>query len=187
MSNQEFFLWSSAALFVIGTPLCLWFLRREYRLRGKLSWFGTILHFVLYGLHGMFSGLLAWGPAEIPPMSAFAWLGIPLMVFGFGVVLYAMDFFKTFSRWLGSNLPGLSTGKLYRYSRNPQFIGYGLFILGFFIAWWNPLAWLGLFGYLGLVYAVTLVEEEHLTRVYGDAYRQYCQQTPRYFGIRKSQ
>ena len=89
------------------------------------------------------------------------------------------------SCWLGSNTPGLHTNGLYRYSRNPQFVGYGLFVFGFLVAWWNALAWIGLLSYIVLAYAVTLVEEEHLTRTYGDSYRAYCQRVPRYLGIPK--
>jgi protein-S-isoprenylcysteine O-methyltransferase Ste14 len=138
----------------------------------------------MYGFHGMFCGALAWGNA-MPSMGKLAWLGIPVMVVGLGITVYAMDLFQKFSRWLGSNVPGLQTNGLYRYSRNPQFVGYGLLILGFFIVWWNSLSWLGLLSYVALAYAVTLVEEEHLTRTYGEAYREYCQRVPRYLGLPK--
>jgi protein-S-isoprenylcysteine O-methyltransferase Ste14 len=118
-------------------------------------------------------------------MGELAWLGILLMVIGLIVTVAAMDLFRTFSRWVGNSTPGLQTKGLYRYSRNPQFVGYGLFILGFFIVWWNSLAWLGLLAYAALAYAVTLVEEEHLIRTYGNSYREYCQQVPRYLGLPK--
>lgn len=123
----------SGLLFLIFSPLCLWWLRREYKQRGKLTWLGSILHVVMYGFHGMFCGMLAWGAeSTVPPMGALAWLGLPLMVIGAGITIYAMDLFQKFSRWVGSDTPGLQTNKLYRYSRNPQFVGYGLFIFGFF-------------------------------------------------------
>jgi len=176
----------SGLLFLIFSPLCLWWLQREYKQHGKLTWFGSILHVVMYGFHGMFCGMLAWGAGSaLPPMSGFAWLGMPLMVIGAGITFYAMDLFQKFSRWLGSDIPGLQTNGLYRYSRNPQFVGYGLLILGFFIAWWNSLSWLAILSYAALVYAVTLVEEEHLIRTYGESYRDYCQRVPRYLGLPK--
>ncbi len=54
----------------------------------------------------------------------------------------------------------------------------------------NPgLLWLAggifLMSYAALAYAVTPVEEEHLTKTYGDSYRSYCQRVPRYLGISK--
>ena len=183
--NYASLLWLAGVIFVLFSTFALWALRREYQQRGKLSWFGSTIHVVGYAVHGMFCSLLAWGPAGVPPLGQIAWLGVPLMVLGLGITIYAMDWFRTFSRWVGNNTPGLFTNGLYRYSRNPQFVGYGLFILGFFIVWWTPLAWVGFLSYIALAYAVTLVEEEHLTRAYGDSYRQYCQRVPRYLGIPK--
>ena len=100
-------------------------------------------------------------------------------------MLLGMDLFRKFSRWLGSDTPGLKTNGLYRYSRNPQFVGYGLAILGYILAWWNSLAWIGLLAYATLAYVVTRIEEEHLTHIYGDSYREYCQCVPRYLGLPK--
>lgn len=178
-------LWLAGGIFLFFSAFSLWFLRREYRLNGKLSWLGSFVHVAIYSVHGMMSGLIAWGPENVPPVGPLAWIGIPLMIVGLGITLYAMDLFRSFSRWLGNGTPGLATNGLYRFSRNPQFVGYGLLILGFFIAWWNTLAWIGLLSYVALAYAVTLVEEEHLKRTYGDSYREYCQRVPRYLGFPK--
>ena len=125
----------SGLLFLVLSPLALWWLRREYKRHGKLTWFGSLVHVVMYAFHGMFCGTLALGASGSIPMGELAWLGILLMVTGLVVTLAAMDLFRTFSRWVGNNTPGLQTKGLYRYSRNPQFVGYGLFILGFFLAW----------------------------------------------------
>ena len=118
--------------FLFFTVFSLWFLRREYRLRKKLTWAGSIVRVAMFAVHGMFCSLLVWGPETMPAMGAGAGLGIALMLVGLGVMIYAMDLFRRFSRWLGSDTPGLTTNGLYRFSRNPQFVGYGLFILGFF-------------------------------------------------------
>jgi protein-S-isoprenylcysteine O-methyltransferase Ste14 len=176
---------ASGLLFLVFSPLALWWLRREYKQHGRLTWFGSLVHVVVYAVHGMFCGILALGAEGTLPAGRFAWFGIPLIVIGLVVTFVAMDLFRTFSRWVGNNTPGLYMKGLYRYSRNPQFVGYGLFILGFFITWWNALAWIGLLTYAILAYAVTLIEEEHLTRTYGDSYREYCQRVPRYFGLPK--
>ena len=175
----------SGLLFLVFSPLSLWWLQREYKQQGKLHWFGSTVHVGMYAFHGMFCGTLALGAGGSNPMGELAWLGILVMVIGLAITLAAMDLFHTFSRWVGSDTPGLQMNGLYRYSRNPQFVGYGLFILGFFVTWWNSLAWLGLLSYVALAYAVTLVEEEHLIRTYGESYRDYCQRVPRYFGLPK--
>jgi protein-S-isoprenylcysteine O-methyltransferase Ste14 len=175
--------WLAGGIFVFFSAFSLWFLRRDYRLNKKLSWLGSAVHVVVYAIHGMFSSLLVWGTETVPPIGPLAWLGIPLMIIGLAITFYAMDFFRTFSRWVGNATPGLATSGLYRYSRNPQFVGYGLFVFGFLVVWWNALAWIALLSYAALAYGITLVEEEHLTKTYGDSYRSYCQRVPRYLGI----
>jgi len=170
----------AGGIYLVFTPLILLYLRREYRARGKLSWIGSILHFLLYAPHAMFSCVMAWGTEGIAPLGPLAWIGVPLMILGLGITIYAMDLFQVFSRWVGSQTPGLQTGGLYRFSRNPQFVGYGLLILGYVVAWWNAWAWLGMLSYCILVYAVARVEEEHLARVYGEAYREYCARVRRF-------
>jgi len=172
-------------IFTLFTVFSLWLLRREYRLNGKLTWLGSLVHVVMYAVHGMLSGLLLWGPATVPAMGPGSAAGIALMVIGLGITAYAMDLFRTFSRWLGNNTPGLTTNGLYRFSRNPQFVGYGLFILGFTIAWWTPLAVIVLFTYALLVTSVARVEEEHLTKTYGQSYLDYCDRVPRFIGRSK--
>ena len=117
-------------LFVVFSVFSLWYLRREYRLHGGLSRFGALVHVMMFVVNGMFVGMLVWGPIGIPPMEGLPWLGVPLMAIGLGGVIYAMDLFRCFSRWLGSGTPGLKTGGLYAYSRNPQFVGYGLLFWG---------------------------------------------------------
>ena len=171
--------------FIIFSVFSLWYLRRQYRLRDKLSWFGALLHVMMFVINGMFVGMLACGLNAIPPMGSLYWLGVPLMVVGLGIVFYAMDFFRNFSRWLGNDTPGLKTVGLYNFSRNPQFVGYGLLILGVVITWGKLLGGIGLLSYLVLAHFVALVEEEHLTRVYGQSYRDYCARVPRFIGLLK--
>lgn len=175
-------------LFTVALSLILfslWYLRYEYRARGRLTGFGSFVHVAMYAIHGMFSGLLLWGPVNIPPMGSWAIVGIVLMVLGLSVTVFAMDLFRSFSRWLGNGTPGLATNGLYRYSRNPQFVGYGMLILGFTVAWWKPSASLILITYALLAYCVASLEEEHLTRVYGQSYVEYCAHVPRFLGLPK--
>jgi hypothetical protein len=51
----------SGLLFLVLSPLALWWLRREYKQHGKLTWFGSLVHVVMYAFHGMFCGTLALG------------------------------------------------------------------------------------------------------------------------------
>ena len=137
----------------------------------------------MYGVHGMFSSLLVWGQSSVPALGTGGGIGIVLMVIGFGIMIYAMDLLHTFSRWLGNDTPGLKTNGLYRFSRNPQFVGYGILILGFIVAWWTPPGLIALVTFAILAYSVTRMEEEHLTRVYGQSYLDYCARVPRFIGL----
>jgi protein-S-isoprenylcysteine O-methyltransferase Ste14 len=72
----------------------------------------------------------------------------------------------------------------YRYVRNPMYVGALLALLGY--AAWFQSAWL--LGYAGAVALafhafVVLYEEPHLGRVFGEAYRRYCEAVPRW-GVR---
>ncbi|NOH01968.1 MAG: isoprenylcysteine carboxylmethyltransferase family protein [Chloroflexi bacterium] len=169
--------------FVVFAVFSLWYLQKEYQQRGKLSWRGSAVHVTMFAVNGMFVALSAWGPNGVPPMTGLAWLGVPLMVVGAGIVVYAMDMFRKFSRWLGNDTPGLATSGLYSLSRNPQFVGYGLLILGVVVAWGRATGWIGLLSYFALAYFTARVEEEHLTRVYGQSYRDYCSRAPRFIGL----
>jgi protein-S-isoprenylcysteine O-methyltransferase Ste14 len=175
-------LWAVGAFFVVFSTFSLGYLRRDYQRRGKLSRVGSLVHVMMYVVNGMFVGMLIWGTLLVPPMRGRPWLGVPLMVVGFGTLVVAMDLFRGFSRWLGSATPGLRTGGVYGVSRNPQLVAYGLLIIGVVVAWGEPRGWLGLLSYIVLVHFVVRLEEEHLSRVYGQSYRDYCERVPRFVG-----
>jgi len=178
-------LWAVGALFVVFSVFSIAYLGRDYRRRGKLGRVGSLVHVMVFVVNGMFVGMLIWGTLRAPPMRGWPWLGVPLMVVGFGTLVVAMDLFRGFSRWLGSTTPGLRTDGVYGISRNPQFVAYGLLITGAVVAWGEPRGWLGLLSYVVLVYFVVRLEEEHLSRVYGQPYRDYCERVPRFVDWRR--
>jgi protein-S-isoprenylcysteine O-methyltransferase Ste14 len=75
----------------------------------------------------------------------------------------------------------LATGGIYRFSRNPIYVG-GLFgmigiALAFNIVWLLPLLVPSL---LALHFGVIRREEQYLEAKFGDEYRRYCARAPRY-------
>ena len=77
----------------------------------------------------------------------------------------------------------LVTSGIYRFSRNPAFLGFDLVyagILMMFFSW--PLMAVSAFAALMLHLQIVNVEEEHLIREFGDEYRAYCQTVRRYIG-----
>lgn len=76
----------------------------------------------------------------------------------------------------------LYTGGLYRYSRNPQYVGFIAGILGIILL--SGSVYAGLLGALGIVWLLVapLAEEPWLQEQYGEEYDAYCAQTPRFVG-----
>ena len=139
---------------------------------------GTVL--VLVPLLLLASGIgprFDFGPARC--------LGIVSLLIGLMVIGWCfVDFIR---RGHGTPAPydpprKLVVAGLYRYIRNPQYIGVFLTIIG--EAWWSGAGIL--FGYalfLIIVYNlfVRLYEEPHLSRLFGQEYVQYCESVPRWF------
>jgi protein-S-isoprenylcysteine O-methyltransferase Ste14 len=69
---------------------------------------------------------------------------------------------------------------MYRWSRNPIFLGMRATSLGFFLVLPNAATFAALLLSEVLVQIQVRLEEEHLTGLHGDEYREYCQLTPRW-------
>lgn len=104
-----------------------------------------------------------------------------LMSTGFLLVLFSMPFLGR--RSFGQEVGSLRTSGVYKYSRNPQLVGGFLFIAGYAMLWpaWAGAVWAGL--WLVISHLMVRGEEEHLEKVFRDAYRDYCSRTPRYLGL----
>ena len=80
----------------------------------------------------------------------------------------------------------LATDGIYHYTRNPMYAGITLVLIGAGIIF--ALDWVFLLLFPGLVtlhFGVVRHEEEYLARKFGDEYRRYQAQVPRYFGLGK--
>ncbi len=168
------------------TPLILWKLNFDYRRLGRLTTLGGILHVLVYVIHGMFMGFCLWGgwSAKLVGWNFQTYLGLFISIGGLLITIAGMDFFRSMKKHTGLEAGRLDKHGLYAYSRNPQFVGYGLLLGGLSIIWYNQWVWAGLASYYLLIYVIALIEEEHLIRVFGDAYIQYCKDVPRFIRLR---
>ena len=114
-------------------------------------------------------------------------LALPLFVGGVGIVLYSSGLFVIVGR--GSPVPidppkDLVISGLYRYSRNPIYVAYGMILLSYFL-YWGQLALLIYAAIVPSIFAVwvILVEEPGLRRRFGKQYEDYTLQVPRWFGL----
>jgi protein-S-isoprenylcysteine O-methyltransferase Ste14 len=180
-------IWKSGLAFLVAGAIILPLVRREYLKNGKLSHFIALLQLVLWFFFHAFLALTIFGDLW-PPMEAYT-LKYPtggiLMLIGIFVCIAGMWSFRSMTKVTGRETNQLVVRGVYRCSRNPQYLGYGLVILGVVIGYWSSTAWLAFIAYALLVYATVRIEEEHLTKAFGDEYQDYCRQMPRFLGFRK--
>lgn len=72
---------------------------------------------------------------------------------------------------------------LFRFSRNPIFVGMILIGLGIAITtgtWWS---WIALAAFVGACAVQVGIEEAHLSASFGDTYRDYARRVPRWAGL----
>ena len=78
----------------------------------------------------------------------------------------------------------LITGGIYRWTRNPMYTGGAPVMIGIAIVFaldWLPLLMIP--SWLTLHFGVVRREEKYLEQKFGDDYRRYCAQVPRYIGL----
>jgi protein-S-isoprenylcysteine O-methyltransferase Ste14 len=114
----------------------------------------------------------------------FHWLAVPLWLVGTAIMLWcAWDFTV---RGRGTPAPidppkELVVSGLYRYVRNPIYVGGILLLLGY--VFWYPTRGIlacPLIFFLGAHLFVMLYEEPHLRKTFGAAYEEYCTSVPRW-------
>jgi protein-S-isoprenylcysteine O-methyltransferase Ste14 len=114
------------------------------------------------------------GPARVT--------GTVVAAAGLGICLTGMRRFAGPSELTGTSNRALITTGIYRYSRNPQYVGYVTALGGAALGRRSTtaLSWTGV---LAAVYAAWVpVEEGHLRDLFGQAYIDYLNQTNRWWG-----
>ena len=154
--------------------------RRGYEQHLCLTPFPSFLQLLIWGLFFAFPCIYnpinwAWSQSgsskTIPFLGCIGWICVGV---GLVVVLGAMA-------WLGfPHSLGRKGGKIevsgpYRLTRNLQLLGDGLLVIGYVLLWpsWFALGWLVL--YMAMMHMMVLTEEEHLHRIHGEEFAQYCQ------------
>lgn len=156
--------------------------KNDYLKKGRLTFVSYSLEVLIFALHANFMYLflpVKW--PNIPPMPENTILRIISMIFiiiGFLIVAISMSGLG-YGRTMGQDKKSLNTNGLYKYSRNPQLIGYGMILIAFVLLYlsWFSIGWFII--YLVISYFMIKTEEEFLTNNYGEEYQKYCNDIPR--------
>jgi protein-S-isoprenylcysteine O-methyltransferase Ste14 len=137
---------------------------------------GTLLFYVPIAIGRAAPPSFALGPLR--------WLGLLPLALGTAALLWCARDFAVRGRGTPAPIDPprvLVVQGLYRYVRNPMYVGAVLVLLGHSLWFGSP----ALLGYLAAVFCgfhlfVVLYEEPALTRRFGDAYRDYLASVPRW-------
>ena len=132
----------------------------------------------------VFPALLMATDSPLFSFGIFRWLALPLWAIGAAMMLWCAWAFTVRGR--GTPAPTdppkeLVISGLYRFVRNPIYVGVVIFLLGHVL--WHPslsILWMPLIVAVASHLFVTLYEEPHLRKTFGAAYEQYCREVPRW-------
>jgi protein-S-isoprenylcysteine O-methyltransferase Ste14 len=155
----------------------LWKARKDYHRLGKLSWAGLLSLWAMVFLPPL---ILEYATTYQVPTTTLDIIGVIVGLLGLTLCLAGISAFRS-----GSKVMCLKAGKLtvsgpYRWSRNPQYVGLILFLLGFALTDWSLWCLAALIVVAADLHLLVLIEEEHLHRVFGEPYREFCRRIPRY-------
>ena len=114
----------------------------------------------------------------------FHWLAVPLWAAGAAVIIWCAWAFTVRGRGTPSPTDPpkeLVISGLYRYVRNPIYVGVVTFLLGY--VFWYPTRAILLMPVIVVICShlfVIFYEEPHLRKAFGAAYGEYCRSVPRW-------
>lgn len=147
--------------------------------------FKSVIFFIL--APGMVAGFIPLGLLRIGSQvqaGPFSYLAFPLWVIGFAMLVWC--FWDFLAKGKGTPAPiepprELVVSGLYKYVRNPMYVGVLLVIIGHFLwfGFWNLLIYAVLV-FVGFSAFVVFYEEPTLKRNFGAAYEEYLKRVPRW-------
>lgn len=182
---KELLIVVAAANAVLAIPMAF-FVKRDFARLGRVSmptavWTGAAMHenaVLVLALGWTDRGSL--GAAGIETIS----FGSLIAATGAGIIALGRNAYSDFARVYGLKEDELIEHGIYRWSRNPQYVGYALFLAGIAVSGMSATALM-----LAALFAVFIhfyiagVEESHLKKTFGDKYLAYMRRVPRYLGL----
>lgn len=171
-----------AYLLILSIPVtaaALLVARRQYRRHGRLTWAGLFLLCLMLFVPNLMMDLATRYELPSTPLD---YLGVFTGVAGLILLLIGVVNFRSARKVFCLDSGGLTFAGAYRWSRNPQYLGWFLFLLGLALTDWSLWCLAALVVVAVSLHLLVLVEEEHLRRVFGAPYQDFCRRVPRYAG-----
>ena len=166
---------------IITSAIALLYARWEYSRRGKLSLLGLLLLSTMLFLPNL---LLHYVFDYKLPTTALDYFGATLALAGLVMCLAGIGHFRSVAKVCCLDAGELALTGPFRFSRNPQYVGWILFLLGFSLNDWSWWCLAALLVVAISLHLLVLIEEQHLRRVFGAPYVEFCRRVPRYFSCR---
>lgn len=109
------------------------------------------------------------------------WISLGLWFFGFFLLFIGrLELGNSFRIGSPKESTGLRVDGIYRFSRNPMYVGVYATVIASVLYTSNPVVFLlGIF-VIAVHHKIVLAEEEHMRRVFGKDYMDYCSRVRRY-------
>lgn len=118
-------------------------------------------------------------PVRVPQL--LKWTSLGLWVFGWGIVLAGrIELGLSFRVGCPNEETALKTGGIFRWSRNPMYLGLNATFIAAALYTLNPLVLLVGIGVVAVHHRIILAEEDCLRRMFGRAYEEYSGAVGRY-------
>ena len=128
---------------------------------------------------------IAFGWSHLPANARFTGFCVGMM----GDIIFLLSVLCMKDSWR-AGIPDkdkteLVTTGIYRFSRNPAFLGFDLMYVGILLLYGNLLTWIFSLFAMIMLHLQILQEERFLTSTFGEPYQEYCRRVFRYLGRRK--
>lgn len=169
------------ALSVLVSVIALLYARWEYPRRGHLTLVGLFLLCTMLFLPIL---MIYQVTRYTPPVTWVDYLGLIIAIAGLALCLASITVFASISKMLCLDSGRLTLDGPYHWSRNPQYVGWLMFLLGYALTDWSPWCLAALLVTAVSLHYLVLIEEQHLRSVFGEPYVEFCHNVPRYWSWR---
>lgn len=169
-------------LLILTLPVttgALLYMRRDYRVHGRMSALGLTLCALMLFLPNL---MLHYATYFELPHTVTDFIGAGISLAGLALCLVGIVVFHQVLKVVGLRTGTLAVAGPYRWGRNPQYVGWFFFLLGYAIMDWSAWCLAAMIVVAVCLHLTVLVEEEHLRRTFDAQYNGFCHRIPRYAG-----